>query len=61
MMTYSFREAIILEDDVLRNIKDIQRSSVEISVDSCWSLLEICLLRLPIKKTHELLDERKQI
>ncbi|THD21381.1 putative histone-lysine n-methyltransferase suv9 [Fasciola hepatica] len=57
MLTFCFREAIILEKDVLRNINEIQHSPVEISRDSCWSLLEICLFRLPIKKTYQLLDE----
>ncbi|KAF5399150.1 Histone-lysine N-methyltransferase SUV39H2 [Paragonimus heterotremus] len=55
---FSFSDAVIYEGDCSRNILEIsEKENTKISEDSCWLLLELCLSKLPLKKTYDLLDE----
>ncbi|KAG5452519.1 Histone-lysine N-methyltransferase suv39h2 [Clonorchis sinensis] len=55
---FSFSEASVYAPDCGRNLYEVsKKENIKISEDACWGLLEACLLKLPVKKVYDLLDQ----
>ncbi|CAL8086752.1 unnamed protein product [Calicophoron daubneyi] len=55
---FYFSDASVCVPDCGRNVGVLsERNNVNVSPDSCWHLLKVCLHKLPIKKVYDVLDE----
>ncbi|TNN05139.1 Histone-lysine N-methyltransferase SUV39H2 [Schistosoma japonicum] len=57
-LVFSFLPASIVEPDCIRSVvKLAKENNVFLSDETCWSLLDACLSKLPLKRTYQILDE----
>ncbi|VDP97835.1 unnamed protein product [Trichobilharzia regenti] len=58
-VVFSFSNASVVEPDCIRSTVDLAaKNNVHLSEDTCWELLEMCISKLSMRKTYQLLDGR---
>ncbi|CAH8852855.1 unnamed protein product [Trichobilharzia szidati] len=56
-VVFSFSNASVVEPDCIRSTVELaEKNNVHLSEDTCWELLEMCISKLSMRKTYQLLD-----